>query len=125
VKMHELLVLKEEQSKAKAIQLQAKLEEKKKAKKVTDARKAADAAIDLLKNPLKDFQDALKKCNGGMDEYSTQMNTLLTSKCKVMMEEAMKLLTCEGGVGPSDLTFTITDVKLAQAELLSKTRILV
>lgn len=125
MKMHELLVLKEEQSKAKAIQLQAKLEEKKKAKKVTDARKAADAAIDLLKNPLKDFQDALKKCNGGMDEYSTQMNTLLTSKCKVMMEEAMKLLTCEGGVGPSDLTFTITDVKLAQAELLSKTRILV
>ena len=125
MKMHELLVLKEEQSKAKAIQLQAKLEEKKKAKKVTDARKAADAAIDLLKNPLKDFQDALKKCNGGMDEYSTQMNTLLTSKCKVMMEEAMKLLTCENGVGPSDLTFTIADVKLAQAELLSKTRILV
>ena len=123
--MHELLVLKEEQSKAKAIQLQAKLEEKKKAKKVTDARKAADAAIDLLKNPLKDFQDALRSRNGGMDEYSIQMNTLLTSKCKVMMEEAMKLLTCEGGVGPSDLTFAITDVKLAQAELLSKTRILV
>lgn len=125
MKMHELLVLKEEQSKAKAIQLQAKLEEKKKAKKVTDARKAADAAIDLLKNPLKDFQDALKKCNGGMDEYSTQMNTLLTSKCMVMMEQAMKLLTCENGVGPSDLTFGIADVKLAQAELLSKTRILV
>ena len=125
MKMHEMLVLKEEQSKAKAIQLQAKLEEKKKAKKVADARKAADAAIDLLKNPLKDFQDALKKCNGGMDEYSTQMNTLLTSKCMVMMEQAMKLLTCENGVGPSDLTFGIADVKLAQAELLSKTRILV
>ena len=123
--MQELSVLKEEQLKAKAIQLQAKLEEKKKAKKVADARKAADAAIDLLKNPLKDFQDALRSRNGGMDEYSIQMNTLLTSKCKVMMEEAMKLLTCEGGVGPSDLTFTITDVKLAQAELLSKTRILV
>jgi len=125
VKMHEKLALKEEQSKAKALQNQAKVEEQKQAKKVTDARKAADAAIDLLKNPLKDFQDALKKCNGGMDEYSTQMNTLLTSKCKVMMEEAMKLLTCEGGVGPSDLTFGIADVKLAQAELLSKTRILV
>ena len=123
--MQELSVLKEEQLKAKAIQLQAKLEEKKKAKKVADARKAADAAIDLLKNPLKDFQDALKKCNGGMDEYSTQMNTLLTSKCMVMMEQAMKLLTCENGVGPSDLTFGIADVKLAQAELLSKTRILV
>ena len=123
--MQEMLVAKEEQLKAKAIQLQAKLEEKKKAKKVTDARKAADAAIDLLKNPLKDFQDALKKCNGGMDEYSTQMNTLLTSKCMVMMEQAMKLLTCERGVGPSDLTFGIADVKLAQAELLSKTRILV
>jgi len=123
--MHETLALKEEQSKAKALQNQAKVEEKKQAKKVTDARKAADAAIDLLKNPLKDFQDALKKCNGGMDEYSTQMNTLLTSKCMVMMEQAMKLLTCENGVGPSDLTFGIADVKLAQAELLSKTRILV
>jgi hypothetical protein len=120
-----MLALKEEQSKAKALQNQAKVEEKKQAKKVTDARKAADAAIDLLKNPLKDFQDALKKCNGGMDEYSTQMNTLLTSKCMVMMEQAMKLLTCERGVGPSDLTFGIADVKLAQAELLSKTRILV
>ena len=123
--MQEMSAAKEEQLKAKAFQLQAKLEEKKKAKKVADARKAADAAIDLLKNPLKDFQDALKSRNGGMDEYSTQMNTLLTSKCKVMMEEAMKLLTCEGGVGPSDLTFTMADVKLAQAELLSKTRILV
>jgi hypothetical protein len=58
-------------------------------------------------------------------EYSIQMNTLLTSKCMVMMEQAMKLLTCENGVGPSDLTFGIADVKLAQAELLSKTRILV
>jgi hypothetical protein len=123
--MEERLVAKEEQLKAKAIQLQEKLEEKKKAKKAADARKAADAAIDLLKNPLKDFQDALRSRNGGMDEYSIQMNTLLTSKCKVMMEEAMKLLTCEGGVGPSDLTFTIADVKFAQAELLSKTRILV
>jgi hypothetical protein len=123
--MQEMLVAKEEQLKAKAIQLQEKLEEKKKAKKAADARKAADAAIDLLKNPLKDFQDALRSRNGGMDEYSIQMNTLLTSKCKVMMEEAMKLLTCEGGVGPSDLTFTMADVKLAQAELLSKTRILV
>jgi len=123
--MQEMSAAKEEQLKAKAFQLQAKLEEKKKAKKVADARKAADAAIDLLKNPLKDFQDALKKCNGGMDEYSTQMNTLLTSKCMVMMEQAMKLLTCENGVGPSDLTFGIADVKLAQAELLSKTRILV
>jgi hypothetical protein len=123
--MQEMSVAKEEQLKAKAIQLQEKLEEKKKAKKAADARKAADAAIDLLKNPLKDFQDALKKCNGGKDEYSIQMNTLLTSKCMVMMEQAMKLLTCENGVGPSDLTFGIADVKLAQAELLSKTRILV
>ena len=78
----------------------------------------------MLKNPLKDFQDALRSSNGGMDEYSIQMNTLLTCKCKAMMDDAMKFLTCEG-VGPSDLTFTIADVKLAQAELLSKTRILV
>ena len=60
MKMHEMLALKEEQSKAKALQNQAKVEEQKQAKKVTDARKAADAAIDLLKNPLKDSDGRLQ-----------------------------------------------------------------
>ena len=76
MKAEEKLALKEEQSKAKALANEAKVEEQKQAKKVTDARKAADAAIDLLKNPLKDFQDALKKMQWGHgrvfhpDEYT-------------------------------------------------------
>ena len=88
---------KDEQLQVKAQQLQVAKEEKEKAKKSAVAHKVMNAAIDLLKNPLKDFQEAMGKSGGGMDEYSIQMNTLLTSKCKVMMEEAMKLLTCEGG----------------------------
>ena len=112
---------KDEQLQVKAQQLQVAKEEKEKAKKSAVAHKVMNAAIDLLKNPLKDFQEAMGKSGGGMDEYSIQMNTLLTSKCKAMMEEAMKFIV--DGEQP-DLTFTLADVKSAQAELLSKTRML-
>ena len=118
------LAAKEEQDKAKLV---AKVEQdkaKEKAKKFALANKVMNAAIDLLKNPLKDFQEAMRTSSGGMDEYSIQMNTLLTSRCKAMMEEAMKFLITQEEE-QTDLTFTLADVKSAQAELLSKTRILV
>ena len=113
---------KDEQLQVKAQQLQVAKEEKEKAKISAVAHKVMNAAIDLLKNPLKDFQEAMGKSGGGMDEYSIQMNTLLTSKCKAMMEEAMKFIV--DGKEQPDLTFTLADVKSAQAELLSKTRML-
>jgi hypothetical protein len=113
---------KEEQLQVKKEKLQEQAEEKEKAKKSAVAHKVMNAAIDLLKNPLKDFQEAMGKSGGGMDEYSIQMNTLLTSKCKAMMEEAMKFIV--DGKEQPDLTFTLADVKSAQAELLSKTRML-
>ena len=118
------LAAKEKQDKAKLV---AKVEQdkaKEKAKKFALANKVMNAAIDLLKNPLKDFQEAMRTSSGGMDEYSIQMNTLLTSRCKAMMEEAMKFLITQEEE-QTDLTFTLADVKSAQAELLSKTRILV
>ena len=114
---------KDEQLQVKAQQLEVAKEAKEKAKKSAVTHKVMNAAIDLLKNPLKDFQEAMGKSGGGMDEYSIQMNTLLTSRCKAMMEEAMKILISQGEEQP-DLTFTIADVKSAQAELLSKTRML-
>ena len=118
------LAAKKEQDKAKLVAKEEQDKKKAKEKAKTLANMVVNAAIDLLKNPLKDFQEAMGKNSGGMDEYSIQMNTLLTSRCKAMMEEAMKfLITPEEE--QTDLTFTLASVKSAQAELLSKTRILV
>ena len=93
-----------------------------KAKQLLIAKKAVDQAI-LLTNPLQDFQEAMR-ANPEENAYVQQMNALLSARCKQMMKQAMNWLTSEE-TERGEISFTITDVKNAMAELVTKTRMLI
>ena len=93
-----------------------------KAKELLIAKKAVGQAI-ILRSPLQELQDAMAD-NPIENAYVQQMNTLLVARCKDMMQEGMNWLTADE-TERGELSFTITDVKNAMAELVTKTRMLI
>ena len=61
--------------------------------------------------------------NPDENAYVQQASALLAARCKAMMQEAMKWITSEEE--PDEISFTLTDVKNAMAELVTKTRMLI
>ena len=81
------------------------------------AKKVAEAALDILNEPLSDFQTELQKAADKANPYFMESAELLGRRVKQMMEES--LATLHTG---DKLDFDLKDLRQAATEMASKTR---